>query len=63
MKGNKNQKTKDNTKQPGAELGQVQLKLGLGFTSTNLHQIDEQETLKHPLAIHLHLIFTAPTVS
>ena len=28
-------------KQAGAELGQAQLKLGLGFTSTNLHQIDE----------------------
>ena len=24
-------------KQAGAELGQAQLKLGLGFTSTNLH--------------------------
>ena len=63
MKGNKNQKTKDNTKQPGAELGQVQLKLGVGLTLTYLNQIDEQETLKHPLAIHCHLLFTAPTVS
>ena len=27
--------------QAGAELGQAQLKLKLGFTSTNLHQIDE----------------------
>ena len=32
-------------KQAGAELGQFQLKLELGFTSTNLHQIDEQESL------------------
>ena len=31
--------------QAGAELGQAQLKLELGFTSTNLHQIDEQESL------------------
>ena len=45
-------------KQAGAELGQAQLKLGLGFTPTNLHQIDEQETLKCPLSTHL--LFTAP---
>ena len=32
-------------KQAGAELGQAQLKLELGFTSSNLHQIDEQESL------------------
>ena len=32
-------------KQAGAELGQAQLKLELGFISTNLHQIDEQECL------------------
>ena len=31
-------------------MGQAQLKLGLGFTPTNLHPIDEQETLKRPLA-------------
>ena len=30
-------KTINNNKQAGAELGQAQLKLGLGFTSTNLH--------------------------
>ena len=47
MKGNNNQKTKDNTKQPGAELGQVQLKLGLGLTLTYLNQIDEQEQLNY----------------
>ena len=29
--------TKKKFKQAGAELGQAQLKLGLGFTSTNLH--------------------------
>ena len=28
---------KNKKKQAGAELGQAQLKLGLGFTSTNLH--------------------------
>ena len=28
-----------------AELGQAQLKPELGFTSTYLHQIDEQESL------------------
>ena len=28
--------------QAGAELGQAQLKLGLGFTSINLHYIDNQ---------------------
>ena len=39
-------------------MGQAQLKLGLGFTPTNLHQIDEQESLKTPLATHL--LFTAP---
>ena len=32
-------------KQAGTELGQAQLKLELGFTSTNLHQIDYQENL------------------
>ena len=32
-------------KQAGADLGQAQLKLELGFTLTNLHQIDEQESL------------------
>ena len=31
-------------KQAGAELGQAQLKLELGFTSTYLLQIDEQES-------------------
>ena len=31
--------------QAGAELGQAHLKLELGFNSTNLHQIDEQESL------------------
>ena len=48
-------------RQVGAELGQAQLKLGLGFTQTNLHQIDEQESSKHPLATHL--LFTAPQQS
>ena len=28
-----------NVEQARAELGQAQLKLGLGFTSTNLHRI------------------------
>ena len=32
-------------KQAGAELGQAQLKLGLGFTSTNLHRIARQLSL------------------
>ena len=31
--------------QAGSELGQAQLKLELGFTSTNLYPIDEQESL------------------
>ena len=48
-------------KQAGAEVGQAQLKLGLGFTPTNFYPIDKQETLKRPLATHL--LFTAPTVS
>ena len=43
----------ENVEQAGAYLGQAQPKLELGFTSTNLHQIDEQESLKHPLATHL----------
>ena len=43
--------------QAGAELGQAQLKLQLGFTLTYLHQIDEQETLKRLLVTHLQ--FTA----
>ena len=33
------------SEQAGAELGQAQLKLELEFTSTNLHQINEQESL------------------
>ena len=32
-------------KQAGAELGQSQIQRGLGFTSVNLHKIDEQEIL------------------
>ena len=32
-------------KQAGAVLGQAQLKLGLYFTSINLHWIDEQDIL------------------
>ena len=32
-------------KQAGAELGQTQVKLGLVFTSVNLHRIDEKEIL------------------
>ena len=32
-------------KQAGAELGQAQLKLGFGFTSVYLSQIDELEIL------------------
>ena len=39
--------------QAGAQRSQAQLKLGLGFTPTNLHQIDEKESFKH-------LLFTAP---
>ena len=31
-------------KQAGAELGQAQLKLELGLTLTNLHQIDKQNS-------------------
>ena len=31
--------------QAGAELGQAQIKLGLGFTSINLHYINNQEML------------------
>ena len=41
-------KMKTISKRAGAELGQAQLKLGLGFTLTNLY----------PLATHL--LFTAP---
>ena len=33
-------KKKSIKKQAGAELGQAQLKLELGFTSTSLHQIE-----------------------
>ena len=44
--------------QAGIELGQAQLKLGLWFTSTNFHHIDQQETLKRQLATNL--LFTAP---
>ena len=40
-------------KQAGAQRSQAQLRLGLGFTPTNLHQIDEKESFKH-------LLFTAP---
>ena len=32
-------------KQAGAELGQAQLKLGMGFPAINLHEIDELEML------------------
>ena len=39
--------------QAGAQRSQAQLRLGLGFTPTNLHQIDEKESFKH-------LLFTAP---
>ena len=39
--------------QAGAQRSQAQLKLGLGFTPTNLHHIDEKESFKH-------LLFTAP---
>ena len=39
--------------QAGAQRSQAQLKLGLGFTPTNLHQIDEKESFKY-------LLFTAP---
>ena len=39
--------------QAGAQRSQAQLKLGLGFTPTNLHQIDEKESFKQ-------LLFTAP---
>ena len=35
----------DNLRQAGAELRQAQLKMELRFTSTNLHQIDEQLSL------------------
>ena len=35
----------ENCVQARAELGQAQLKLRLGFPPTNLHQINEQETL------------------
>ena len=49
---------KKDMKQAGAEVGQAQLKLGLGFTPTNWYPIDKQETLKRPLATHL--LFTAP---
>ena len=34
-----------NKKQAGAELGQAQLKLGLGFTAVKLHKIYELEIL------------------
>ena len=37
--------------QAGAELDEAQLKLGLGFASNNLHQIDEQDTL--PATVHV----------
>ena len=63
---------KKSCEQAGAELGQS----GLGFTSTNLHQIGEQETVKCPLTtcqqfttpnshnqsyfIHFKLIFCIP---
>ena len=33
------------SKQAGAELGQAQLKLGLDFTSTNLHLIAKKTSL------------------
>ena len=39
-----------NWKQAGAELGQAQLKLGLGFTSTNLHWIAWQLVLLYSLS-------------
>ena len=32
----------DRVKQAGAELGQAQLKLGMDFTSINLHSINEK---------------------
>ena len=38
-------KNDDNLRQAGTELRKAQLKLELGFTSTNLHQMDEQESL------------------
>ena len=37
--------TCDKEQQAGAELSHAQLKLGLGFTTINLYQIDEQEML------------------
>ena len=43
----------ENLKQAGAELGQAQLKLGLGFTST----LDSKW-----LARHLDLLYSRPTL-
>ena len=41
-------------KQAGAELGQAQLKLGLGFTWINLNYIDNQEMFLARLTATTH---------